>query len=406
MNVPAIRTDHAVSRFTHEQVDLIKRTICRGATDDELTLFVQQCDRTGLDPFAKQIYAIKRWDSQLRREVMGIQTSIDGFRLIAGRTKEYAGQVGPFWCAEDGVWRDVWTSTAPPAAARVGVLRKGFKEPCWGVARYEAYVQKTKEGHPTKFWKAMADVMLAKCAESLALRKAFPQELSGLYTGDEMASSSKFDDRSPEEIIDAWSDKRGAELIKATQAHVVETEPEHTELWTDDPTPPEWSDKWDALGPVKQAGALCNDDSFWRFLSENISKCETIDEAAKIVRGICNVESRADLATNASAAAAWRRLVADYRAWQREPEIIDQVSSAQRGDGTAASTMTPAPDAPVEAAELSVTEWDSELAEAAKKGTDALKAVWASIPPGDTKKMLEQALRRRHQPTAAKADKQ
>src|SRR3990167_6209637 len=178
------------SGWTKEQQELIKATVAKGTTDDEFALFLYTCKKTGLDPLIKQIHAVKRWDSQLQREAMAIQVGIDGYRLTAQRTEEMDGQDGPFWCAEDGEWKDVWTTIKPPAAARVVVYRKGHSHPYVGIARYEAYVQKKKDGLPNTFWSRMPDGQLAKCAEALALRKAFPNELGGTHTEDELAHAA------------------------------------------------------------------------------------------------------------------------------------------------------------------------------------------------------------------------
>lgn len=179
-----------------EQLALLKRTLLAEATADEFDTFVGICRRTSLDPFARQIYAtfqsVKRGNQWVKKMV--VAASIDGFRIVAQRSGEYEGQTPALWCGEDGVWKDVWLSPNFPKACKVGVNRKGFREPLVAVATWESYVQHTKDqqgnqkvGH---MWSKMPDLMLSKVAEALALRRAFPQDLSGLYTSDEMAQAS------------------------------------------------------------------------------------------------------------------------------------------------------------------------------------------------------------------------
>ena len=167
--------------FTEADIALLRDLIAKDTSPGEFSIFVKVCEATGLNPFAKQIYAIKYGGR------MTIQTSIDGFRLIAQRTGEYTGQVGPMWCGPDGEWRDIWLDDEPPFAAKVGVNRTGFSEPLWATARWKTFAQHFNNKLAAT-WEKMPDLMLAKCAEAQALRRAFPHELSALYTDDEMAA--------------------------------------------------------------------------------------------------------------------------------------------------------------------------------------------------------------------------
>ena len=220
------------AELSRQQMDLLRKTVAAGTNETEFSLFVEVCRSKGLNPFAKQIYAIKRGGG------MTIQTGIDGYRLIAQRSGRFEGRLGPWWCGPDGQWVDVWLADAAPAAARVGVLMKGVSEPTFAVATFKEYCQK-KDGKPTGLWATMPANMLAKCAEAQALRAAFPEELSGIYTNEEMLQAdSEPVDRSEaprgraaaREAMRDGSMGRAAKETAQTQAKAPNPEPWMTDL--------------------------------------------------------------------------------------------------------------------------------------------------------------------------------
>lgn len=186
----AIRPDQ--TGWTDDQAAVLRQS---GISDDvtaaELSGFLHLCQRTQLDPFSRQIYLIGRKDKRANRVVFTPQTGIDGYRVIAHRviagTRETFGYEDTLWCDSAGRWRDVWLSEEAPSAAKVTVLRNGQRFSA--VALYREYVQTDWNSNPTRMWKTMGANQVAKCAEALALRKAFPHDLAGVYTAEEMAQA-------------------------------------------------------------------------------------------------------------------------------------------------------------------------------------------------------------------------
>jgi phage recombination protein Bet len=151
---------------TRDQLDLIKKTVAVGATDAELELFLFDCSRRGVHPLDRLIHFTKRGGRYTPI------TSIDFLRGRAHDTGEMAGS--------DDV---VFDKDARTATVTVYRLTRGTRYAYSATARYTEYVPAPGQDH---MWKRMPHVMLGKCAEALALRKAFPQQLGGLYVKEEL----------------------------------------------------------------------------------------------------------------------------------------------------------------------------------------------------------------------------
>lgn len=211
----------AFGKLNRPQIELIKRTIARGASDDELKLFITICHGLQLSPFSKQVHLVPRWDSKVSAEVRQVQVGIDGFRAVAEKTGKYAGNDDPVFEGEKevefGGEKKQKVMVPEKATVTVWKILEGQRYGFTATARWSEYYPGPKMGFQ---WHQKPYLMLGKCAEALALRKGFPSLLSGIYTPEEM-DQGKTEVSDQEKQQKAFGALKNA-LSKASLAEVEE----------------------------------------------------------------------------------------------------------------------------------------------------------------------------------------
>ncbi|MEP0814540.1 MAG: phage recombination protein Bet [bacterium] len=172
-------------KYEGDQLELIKRTVARGLTDDEFQLAIAISERTGLDLLSRQLYAIKRKDHKTGKETMTMQTGIDGYRSIADRQSDYAGSDDPTYDEGLTQYEMIRAGRAVPTTATVTVYKLvgGIRCPFTATATWASYYPGDSQGF---MWRKFPFLMLAKCAEALALRKGWAAHMHGVYVQEEM----------------------------------------------------------------------------------------------------------------------------------------------------------------------------------------------------------------------------
>lgn len=215
--------------MSEQEIEMAKRTIAKDANTDELGFFFAFCKARDLDPWAKEVYFVKRVND--KGEVsLSFQTSIDGMRIASRKGDKIEWMDGPLWCGPDGAWLDVWLSDDLPKAARFIVKIKGQDKPIMGTALFAEYAQRTYRGDLTRMWENMPAGQIAKCAEALTLRRALPKELGGVHIDDEMqqadnpeknAGSASTSTTPPPSRADALKEKLALPAATTTPAEKV-----------------------------------------------------------------------------------------------------------------------------------------------------------------------------------------
>lgn len=224
--------------YTPAQLDLVKRTVAADCNHDEFSLFVEVCKRVGLDPFRKQIYAMVYSKDDPDKRKLSIITGIDGFRAVAARNQDYRpDDAEPSITYRD----DLKDPVTNPLGIEKAVVRafklapNGEWHPVVGVAYWDEfapveeiweYSQEAGKRQPSgKFklggnWIRMGRIMIVKCAEAQALRKGWPEDLSGVYAPEELARADA--EATAAEQVEEYQKEQRQRLIGAHNAIMVQ----------------------------------------------------------------------------------------------------------------------------------------------------------------------------------------
>lgn len=243
------------AQFTQEQKDLIKTVLFKGATDVEIAFYWNVAERLKLDPFKRQIHAMKRYNSAMEKDEMQFMVSIEGLRSIASRCKTddgkdaYAGSTKPVF-----TWKDAEKTKLDSAEVTVYRIVQGEPREFTAEVFYDECVQtkgvwewnpqkqkKEKTGEePNSMWRKRPRGQLGKCAEAAALRKAFPEETGGVYIEDELPEHGDEKPQKPErprpEAEGMAQRQDTQQQPKTVDAEVVQEQREER------PEPRHWSD--------------------------------------------------------------------------------------------------------------------------------------------------------------------
>ena len=194
---PIIVQKNRERQLSSEEIELLKRTVCKGADNDEFALFLWTCKKHKLDPITKQIYAVFRNVTKHHQDEKGIwvsgrqmtiQMGIDGLRALAGRHhKDFGGADEPTFVMSGKVTP---AGRPIPDSATVRLWKKGLEHPIVGVAYWDEFAPRDLSETKADFYNRMPRHMLAKCAEALAIRKGYP-DLSDIYTDAEMVQADE-----------------------------------------------------------------------------------------------------------------------------------------------------------------------------------------------------------------------
>ena len=156
------------------------------ATDMDMIYCMKVAETFNLNPILKQIFFVERSANIDGRWITKIEplAGRDSFLTLAHRSGKFAGIDSDCAIKQTAVLQDGEWVTKNELVATARVYRTDNDRPFCAEVEYSEYVQKTKDGSITKFWRDKPKTMLKKVAESQALRKAF--DISGLYSVDEV----------------------------------------------------------------------------------------------------------------------------------------------------------------------------------------------------------------------------